>query len=118
MYITCFSSILHFGWCYLLVFVAEMDIIGASTATIITYFTNFALITIYCKLKPELKDSFFFFTKETFHGLSDYLKIGLPSCFMFCLECWSYEILALVSVYISIYAVGTMAILINTFTIL
>jgi MATE family multidrug resistance protein len=118
MYIAMVTAVIHFGWCHLLVNVAMLDIMGTSYATIITYFTNFLVVTIYCNRREDLKPSFFFPDIDTFKDLKQYVAIGLPSAFMFCLECWSYEILALISAYISVLAVGTMAILINTFTVL
>ncbi len=60
------TSVIHFGWCHLLVNVFQLDILGTSYATIITYGTNFLIVTIYCKMREDLKPSFFFFTMETF----------------------------------------------------
>lgn len=66
MYIAMCTSVVHFGWCHLLVNILELDIMGASYATIITYFSNMVIVTIYCKMREDLKPSFFFFTRETF----------------------------------------------------
>jgi len=69
MYTMIVTSTLHFGWCYLFVFIFNWEIIGVSLATIITYFSNFALITFYCKYgtkDKDIKKSFFFVTKESF----------------------------------------------------
>ncbi len=46
------------------------------------------------------------------------MKVGIASSLMMCIECWSYEILALVAAFIGTNAVGCMAVLINTSTVL
>jgi len=69
-----------------------MGIVGASVGTIITYFVNTVIVTVYCALKEDLKESFFFPTRECFDDLWDYFRIGLPSSAMISLEWWSFEI--------------------------
>lgn len=46
------------------------------------------------------------------------MKIGLPSSAMISLEWWSFEIQAILASYISVVAVGSMVILINSLTVL
>ena len=46
------TSTLHFVWCYYFVFTLDMKVDGVCLATVITYFLNFAVITIWC-----MKDS-------------------------------------------------------------
>ena len=69
-----------------------MGIVGASVGTIITYFVNFVIITVYCMLSNDLKGSFFFPTRECFDDLWDYFRIGLPSTAMSSLDWWFFEI--------------------------
>lgn len=61
-----FTSVLHFGWCYLFVHIAGWDVTGVSMATFITFFLNFLIITTYSYHDKELEGMYFFFTKETF----------------------------------------------------
>ena len=112
------TSSMHFIWCYLFVFVWQWDILGVSIATFITYFLNFAVITIYCRTNKEVKKSFFFFTKESFQELGPYLKIGIPSTTMLCMEWWSFEVLAIMAGYISVEATGAHVIVLNTHVVI
>lgn len=84
----------------------------------ITYVINITLVTVYCKMRKDLEESFFFPTKECFENLWDYFKIGLPSSAMLSLEWWSFEIQAILASYISVVAVGSMVIMVNTLTVL
>lgn len=112
------ASVFHFGVLYVLVIRLQMGILGASIGTVITYFQNTVLVTVYCAMRKDLKESFFFPTRECFEDLWDYMKIGLPSSAMISLEWWSFEIQAILASYISVAAVGSMVILINTLTVL
>jgi MATE family multidrug resistance protein len=110
-----FTSILHFYWCHLLVNIYDLDVIGVSIATCITYTSNLIVITIYCSLKKDLKTSFFFPTKESFTKIAEYLKIGIPSALMLCLEWSGYEILLILSGYIDVNSAGACSIILNIF---
>ncbi|CDW91386.1 transparent testa 12 protein [Stylonychia lemnae] len=118
MIVNIVTCCLHFLWCYLLVMVAGLDISGAALATTITYFLNFIIVTIYCANCSDLKESFFFPDRETFKDLGEYLKIGIPSASMLCLEWWSLEVLALVAGYINVITTASFVIIANTYTIL
>ena len=61
----------------------------------------------------DIKQSFFWFKKETFEDLGEYIKIGIPSCVMLCLEWWSFEVLALIAGYIDVMTIAAYVILIN-----
>lgn len=118
MYVMVLTSALHIAWCVLLTSYWKLDVVGVSLATLITYFLNFALITAYSKYDRDVRKSFFFFTKESFEELGDYLRIGVPSCCMLCLEWWSFEVLALMAGYISVDATGAHVIVLNTHVVL
>ncbi|CDW89184.1 na+-driven multidrug efflux pump [Stylonychia lemnae] len=118
MYIMIITSGLHLVWCYLLTSVWKLDVVGVSLATLITFFLNFFIVTIYCKRNKEVRKSFFFPTKESFQKLGEYLQIGIPSCCMLCLEWWSFEVLAIMAGYISVDATGAHVIIINTHVVI
>lgn len=120
MYTMIVTSTLHFGWCYLFVFVFHWEIIGVSLATIITYFSNFALITFYCKYGTNDKDikKAFFVTKDSFRDTKGYLKVALPSLTMLCLEWWSFEVLAFMAGYISVSATAAHVVVLNTHVVI
>jgi multidrug resistance protein, MATE family len=87
-------------------------------ATMISYSFNFIMITVICKTIKELKKSFFFITKESIQeGISDFLKIGVPSAAMLCLEWGGLEILALIASAISVDATGAQIIALNFFIV-
>ena len=112
------TSSLHLVWCYIFTFHFMWDVVGVSIATLITYFLNFAAITIYCAYDKEVSKSFFFFNKESFRELGQYLKIGIPSTTMLCMEWWSFEVLAIMAGYISVDATGAHVVVLNTHVVL
>jgi len=73
--------------------VYDFGIYGCSWGTVITYFINITIVTCYLAfIRTDLKESFFFPTRECFDDLWDYFKIGLPSSTMISLEWWSFEL--------------------------
>jgi Na+-driven multidrug efflux pump len=44
---------LHLLWCYLSINYFKLELAGVIIATIMTYFSNFALITLYCVLNKD-----------------------------------------------------------------
>lgn len=103
---------------YFFVDVFEWGIIGCSWGTMVTYLLNFILVTTYCGLRSDLRESFFFPTSECFENMWDYFKIGLPASAMISLEWWSNELQAVMASYLSVVQGGAMVILINTLTTL
>jgi MATE family multidrug resistance protein len=97
----------------LLVEKAGLSIKGTAIATVITHTINLIAISIYMSHSNDLKEAWFFPNKHCFHGLYDYLKLGIASTLMLCLEWWCFEALALLSGYISVDATGAMVIVLN-----
>jgi MATE family multidrug resistance protein len=112
------TSCLHFIWCEILVVRMGLEVFGVSIATIITYFLNFAAITAFCVYDKEVRRSFFWFTKESFTDLRSYLRVGIPSTTMLCLEWWSFEVLAFMAGYVSVEALSAHVVVLNTHTLL
>lgn len=112
------TSTLHFVWCHIFVSELHWGIYGVSIATILTYFLNFAAITVFCLYDKEVRRSFFFFTKESFTDLKAYLKVGIPSTTMLCLEWWSFEVLAFMAGYISVEAISAHVVVLNTHVVI
>lgn len=84
----------------------------------ISYSFNFLMITVLCKSIKELKKSFFLITKESINeGISEFLKIGVPSAAMLCLEWGGLEILALIASAISVDATGAQIISLNFYIV-
>jgi MATE family multidrug resistance protein len=109
------TTVGHLIWCYILVKVLDLDILGASIATSITYFTQLLMITIYCMKTKSLKKSFFFPTKETFTALGAYIRLAIPSTLMLVFDWWSFEVLAVLAGYISVAVTGAHIIILNLY---
>jgi Na+-driven multidrug efflux pump len=86
---------------------------GACIASGVTYFLNFALITIKCYMSSDLEESFFLPNKESFDGMIDYLKIGIPMALQVTLDYMIVEVQNLLSSLISIVANAAMVIVLN-----
>lgn len=114
MYTMIITSVLHILWCYLLVFYVTLDVVGVAIATLVTLALNFMITSVYARRDRYLKRSFFWFTKDSFKELREYLNVALPSCVMLCLEWWSFEVLAFMAGYISVEATGAHVIVLNT----
>ena len=112
------TSLLHIVWCYLLVNTAGLGVLGASLAMLISYALNFTLITLFCLATSDLKNSFFFFTSDTFAEFKEYLMIGIPSALMLCLEWGGFESLIILTGLISVEVSGAQVITLNTFFVL
>ncbi len=118
MYTMILTSSLHFLWCYLAVFDFGWSVQGVAWATVLTYFLNFLLITLWSSYDKDVSKSFFFPTKESLRDVKGYLKVGLPSLTMLCLEWWSFEVLAFMAGYISVEATAAHVVVLNTHVVL
>lgn len=84
-----------------------MEIQGTALATCLTHFLNLVAFAIYTEkftCDKVRKEAWFLPTKETLDlsGLLSYLKLGLPSTGMVCLEWWSIEVMTFLTGFISI----------------
>ena len=115
MYIQCATMLLHVLWCYLLVFQFGLGITGASIATCITYWLNLSIITALLTFKSGIvpADSWHFFNADSFRGWAEYLRFGVPSALMICLEWWCFEILALYAGMLSVNELAANVVLFN-----
>jgi MATE family multidrug resistance protein len=113
------ATVLHNGWCYLFTDYMEMGVHGTALATTITYLVSLIAFEIYVKKFTEerlLKEAWFLPSKECFdwQGIKDFMKMGIASIGMMCLEWWSFEIMAIIAAFISVQAVATQVIVLNT----
>lgn len=112
------TALLHIFWCFLLTQIVNLDFQGIGLATLISYVFNVVMLTVLCTTMSDLKPSFFFFKSDTLKHLGAYLKIGISSAFMLCLEWGALEILAILANFISLDAVGAQVLALNTFVVL
>lgn len=100
------TTLLHILWCYLLTSKTQDAVRGTALATTLTHAINFVCFALYTSLQPEIKEAWFLPNRECFYakGLWEFMKIGIVSVLMMCLEWWSFEIMTLLAAYVSIQA--------------
>lgn len=120
MYIQCVTMMLHILWSYLLVFRTDLGITGAAISTCITYWLNLGIVTAFITFKGDVvpAESWHMFNADSFKGWWEYLKYGVPSALMLCLEWWCFEILALYAGFLSINELAANVILFNLISFL
>jgi MATE family multidrug resistance protein len=74
---------------------------------------QFFLLTIFLSRDKEIKDAWFFPTKESLTDMKSFFKIGLPSVIMMGVEFFSFEVIILLSGYISVESIGASVLGIN-----
>ncbi|PON96734.1 Multi antimicrobial extrusion protein [Trema orientale] len=70
---------------------------GAALSIAISYWINVLILAVYIKFSAACRKTWTGFSKEGMKNLLDFLKLGVPSALMVCLEDWSYEFLILMS---------------------
>ncbi|TNV79111.1 hypothetical protein FGO68_gene194 [Halteria grandinella] len=119
MAIQLISTFLHIFWCWLLTDKMGMGIKGPGLANIITNLVNLVAVHIYTKRFTDTKvskEAYIMPTRECFDlvGLLEYMKLGLPSIGMVCMEWSSFEIMTIYSAYIGVTATATQIVILNT----
>ncbi|XP_020522926.1 protein DETOXIFICATION 16 isoform X2 [Amborella trichopoda] len=92
-----FTALSHIITCWALVFKCGLGSKGAAMAISISYYVNAILLVLYVKFSPACKMTWSGFSKESFHDLSGFLRLGIPSAAMICLQWWSFELLVFMS---------------------
>ncbi|KAI5070268.1 hypothetical protein GOP47_0014611 [Adiantum capillus-veneris] len=95
----CFTLtlIFHVPICWFLVFHTSLGYRGAAIANSISVWITVLSLALYVRFSPKCAASRAPLSLEAVKGLSSYLKLGVPSALMTCLEWWSYEILVFIS---------------------
>ncbi|TVU32474.1 hypothetical protein EJB05_24205, partial [Eragrostis curvula] len=91
------TALCHPAVCWLLVRRLGLGANGAALANTVSYLTNLSILALYVRLSPSCKLSWTGFSGEAFRGISDFLKLAVPSAVMVCMEWWSFELLVLLS---------------------
>ena len=116
MVIQIFTTILHFGWCYLYIIKLDLGMIGSGLAMTTTYSINFILVQGYAWMQEDLEEYWApFFTEETFNfdGIYTYFSLALPSYIMLSLPQWALELCSFMAGEISVLAMSAQATLYN-----
>jgi MATE family multidrug resistance protein len=82
--------------------ICDLGLNGTAYALIVTNITNYLAINVYISSCKDLKESWFMPDWSTLRGINEYLKLGIPSTAMICLEWWSFEVMILIAGYISV----------------
>ena len=94
--------VIHIGLCFLFVKVKGMDVFGLGLATLISYISMYAVVTIHANLIPEIKKALFWPTAKSFKDWWPYVRIAIPAVVMQCAEVWAFDCMAFVAGIISI----------------
>ena len=68
--------------CWILVFKSGLGNKGAALANGISYWMNALLLMAYVRISPSCKSTWTGFSKEAFHGITEFLKLSIPSAIM------------------------------------
>jgi MATE family multidrug resistance protein len=120
MFITFFTVLLHPLWCYLFIYVLDFGVIGAGMSMSITQFLNLVSIHLYMHVKNPYPESYFFIDRNTFIMcfFTEYLKKAVPAAILFAADWIGFEILTLMSSYISSLSLAANVCLFNFITII
>lgn len=91
----------------------ELDTAGAGLALTLTDLLLFAFITIYITLKKEFKESWILPNKDVLKDLKPYIKLAIYATLMLAAEWWLFELLTLISGYLSVEETATQVSLIG-----
>jgi len=107
------TLVIHVLLCYVLVNWFSLGVVGVGIATMVTCFSNMVLVSLWCWRYTEYAVFPFPTNPRSLlkaHDLRIYLQIAGPSTLMCCAEWWAYESIVLIATFISVEAVGAMAI--------
>lgn len=91
------TSAVHVLLCWTLIFRFQLGNKGAALSNTISYWTNVFILACFIKFSQSCQKTWKGFSKDGMKNLFNFLKLGVPSALMFCLEYWSYEFLVLMS---------------------
>jgi MATE family multidrug resistance protein len=101
MFLGIATTFIHFLLCYVITLLLEFGVYGPAISLSISNLIGLVLLSIYSKNIKEsiVKETFSSPSKSIFNmkGLIEFMKIGLPSIGMICLEWWSFEIMTIIA---------------------
>ncbi|KAF5208095.1 Detoxification-like protein [Thalictrum thalictroides] len=97
MITTGITTLLHIFMCWILVFKSGLGNKGAALANATSYWINVLLLVLYVNFSPACKKTWKGFSREALHNVLHFLRLGIPSALMVCLEIWTFEMMVLLS---------------------
>lgn len=91
------TTLLHVLNCWILVFKSGLGNKGAALANATSYWINLLMLALYVNFSPACKKTWTGFSKDAFNNVLHFLRVGIPSALMVCLEIWSFEMVVLLS---------------------
>ncbi|KMT08175.1 hypothetical protein BVRB_6g142980 [Beta vulgaris subsp. vulgaris] len=88
---------LHIPLCWALVFKSGLGNLGGAVAMSLSNWLSAIFLALYMKLSPSCAPTRSPLSMEIFHGIGEFLRFAIPSASMICLEWWSFELLILLS---------------------
>ena len=100
-YANLIAMITHYFWCSLFVIKLELGITGTGIANVITNTIFFATLYTFTHYQEDLKEAIFMPDRRTLDstGIKEYVKLGVPSIIMICLDWWVWELMVLMCGY-------------------
>ena len=96
------GTMLHGFICYYLVWVDTMGIQGVGLAGSISNGLIYAFLLVYTWCSEEIREAISLPNKHAFQEICQYLKLGIPSAMMLCLEWWAFEVICIMVGYIGV----------------
>ncbi|CAI0451565.1 unnamed protein product, partial [Linum tenue] len=89
---TAVGCLVHGVVCWVLVDKLGMGNSGACLANGVTYWVIVIVLAGYIKVSSSCRETWKSFSLEGAKGVLSFLKLGVPSAFMMCLEFWSFQV--------------------------
>lgn len=105
----------HVIVCYIWIDYLDLQLIGVGLSCTITHTSTLLFVNWYINcVKDSVKEkSWHWYNSDSFRGIWEFLKIGIPSILMVALECWCFEVLTIFSGYLGTNEQGATIIIIN-----
>lgn len=73
---------IHIPLCWAMVFRTNLQNVGAALSISISYWINVLILVVYIKFSDSCKETRMLFSKEAFKGISEFLRLAIPSAIM------------------------------------
>ncbi|PKA61780.1 MATE efflux family protein 9 [Apostasia shenzhenica] len=78
------AALFHVLFCWVFTFRTALGYRGAALSISASYWLNLLLLVLYIRLSSNCRATWTGFSREAFHGLWSFLKLGIPSALMVC----------------------------------
>ena len=92
------NLVIFSGVNYLLIYVYDLDTLGAGLSIFIAQGLNAIFTTSYIVYCEPIPNTIFMINRKCFKDLWSYLRISLPSTLLLCAEWWSFELLGFLAI--------------------